>query len=99
LLLRKSPAPAYDRDGQGLEENDAGPDGQAGLMSSKSRAYFAPGGDSGRFLDGRGDSTGYRPTPSLSDHHFGNMSGEVKTFFDNWLLKFDLYKDLNGYSA
>jgi NAD(P)H dehydrogenase (quinone) len=25
--------------------------------------------------------------------YFGNMSGEVKTFFDNWLLKFDLYKD------
>jgi NAD(P)H dehydrogenase (quinone) len=21
--------------------------------------------------------------------YFGNMAGEVKTFFDNWLLKFD----------
>jgi NAD(P)H dehydrogenase (quinone) len=26
--------------------------------------------------------------------YFGNMSGEVKTFFDNWLLKFDFYRDL-----
>jgi len=25
--------------------------------------------------------------------YFGNMSGEMKTFFDNWLLKFDLWKD------
>ncbi len=25
--------------------------------------------------------------------YFGNMSGEVKTFFDNWLLKFDLWRD------
>jgi NAD(P)H dehydrogenase (quinone) len=25
--------------------------------------------------------------------YFGNMSGEVKTFFDNWLLKFDFYRD------
>ncbi len=25
--------------------------------------------------------------------YFGNMSGEVKTFFDNWLLKFDLSRD------
>src|SRR5262249_9967181 len=25
--------------------------------------------------------------------YFGNMSGDVKTFFDNWLLKFDLWRD------
>src|SRR6266496_3652416 len=25
--------------------------------------------------------------------YFANMSGEVKTFFDNWSLKFDLFKD------
>jgi NAD(P)H dehydrogenase (quinone) len=25
--------------------------------------------------------------------YFGNMSGEVKTFFDNWLLKFGLWQD------
>jgi NAD(P)H dehydrogenase (quinone) len=25
--------------------------------------------------------------------YFGNMSGEMKTFFDNWLVKFDLWKD------
>src|SRR5262249_8013293 len=25
--------------------------------------------------------------------YFGNMSGEVKAFFDNWLLKFDLWRD------
>jgi NAD(P)H dehydrogenase (quinone) len=25
--------------------------------------------------------------------YFGNMSGEIKTFFDNWLLKFDLWRD------
>jgi NAD(P)H dehydrogenase (quinone) len=25
--------------------------------------------------------------------YFGNISGEVKTFFDNWLLKFDFYRD------
>ena len=25
--------------------------------------------------------------------YFGNMSGEVKTFFDNWTLKFDLFRD------
>jgi NAD(P)H dehydrogenase (quinone) len=25
--------------------------------------------------------------------YFGNMAGEVKMFFDNWLLKFDFYKD------
>jgi len=25
--------------------------------------------------------------------YFGNMSGEVKTFFDNWSLKFDLFRD------
>jgi NAD(P)H dehydrogenase (quinone) len=25
--------------------------------------------------------------------YFGNVSGEVKTFFDNWLLKFDFYSD------
>src|SRR6266498_1611401 len=25
--------------------------------------------------------------------YFGNMSGEVKTFFDNWLLKFNFYRD------
>jgi NAD(P)H dehydrogenase (quinone) len=25
--------------------------------------------------------------------YFGNMAGEVKTFFDNWLLKFDFYRD------
>jgi NAD(P)H dehydrogenase (quinone) len=25
--------------------------------------------------------------------YFGNMSGEVKTFFDNWLLKFSLWQD------
>jgi NAD(P)H dehydrogenase (quinone) len=25
--------------------------------------------------------------------YFGNMSGEVKTFFDNWLLKFDFYRE------
>jgi len=25
--------------------------------------------------------------------YFGNMSGEVKTFFDNWLLKFDLWRE------
>ena len=24
---------------------------------------------------------------------FANMSGEIKTFFDNWSLKFDLFKD------
>jgi NAD(P)H dehydrogenase (quinone) len=24
--------------------------------------------------------------------YFGNMSGDVKTFFDNWLLKFDFYR-------
>ena len=26
--------------------------------------------------------------------YFGNMSGEVKTFFDNWLLKFGVFRDL-----
>ena len=25
--------------------------------------------------------------------YFGNMSGEVKTFFDNWSLKFGLFRD------
>ena len=25
--------------------------------------------------------------------YFGNMAGEVKTFFDNWLLKFDLFRE------
>ena len=25
--------------------------------------------------------------------YFANMSGEIKTFFDNWSLKFDLFKD------
>ena len=25
--------------------------------------------------------------------YFGNMSGEVKTFFDNWALKFSLFRD------
>lgn len=25
--------------------------------------------------------------------YFGNMSGEVKTFFDNWTLKFSLFQD------
>ena len=25
--------------------------------------------------------------------YFGNMSGEMKTFFDNWTLKFDLFRD------
>jgi NAD(P)H dehydrogenase (quinone) len=25
--------------------------------------------------------------------YFGNVSGEVKIFFDNWLLKFDFYRD------
>jgi NAD(P)H dehydrogenase (quinone) len=25
--------------------------------------------------------------------YFGTMSGEVKTFLDNWLLKFDLWRD------
>jgi NAD(P)H dehydrogenase (quinone) len=25
--------------------------------------------------------------------YFGNMSGEVKTFFDNWLLKFGIFRD------
>jgi NAD(P)H dehydrogenase (quinone) len=25
--------------------------------------------------------------------YFANMSGEVKTFFDNWSLKFDLFRD------
>src|SRR5499425_487567 len=25
--------------------------------------------------------------------YFGNMSGEVKTFLDNWLLKFDFFRD------
>lgn len=25
--------------------------------------------------------------------YFGNMSGEVKTFFDNWLLKFAVFRD------
>src|SRR5262245_9694868 len=25
--------------------------------------------------------------------YFGSMSGEVKTFLDNWLLKFDLWQD------
>jgi NAD(P)H dehydrogenase (quinone) len=25
--------------------------------------------------------------------YFGNMSGEVKTFFDSWSLKFDLFRD------
>lgn len=25
--------------------------------------------------------------------YFGNMSGEVKTFFDNWTLKFGLFQD------
>jgi NAD(P)H dehydrogenase (quinone) len=25
--------------------------------------------------------------------YFGNMAGEVKTFFDNWLLKFDFFRD------
>jgi NAD(P)H dehydrogenase (quinone) len=25
--------------------------------------------------------------------YFGNMSGEVKTFFDNWTFKFDLFRD------
>jgi len=27
--------------------------------------------------------------------YFGNMAGEVKTFFDNWLLKFDFFRDFN----
>jgi multimeric flavodoxin WrbA len=26
-------------------------------------------------------------------HYFGNMAGEVKTFFDNWLLKFDFFRE------
>ena len=26
--------------------------------------------------------------------YFANMSGEVKTFFDNWLLKFGVFRDL-----
>jgi len=26
--------------------------------------------------------------------YFGNMSGEVKTFFDNWLVKFGVFRDL-----
>ena len=26
--------------------------------------------------------------------YFGTMSGEVKTFFDNWLLKFGVFRDL-----
>ncbi len=26
--------------------------------------------------------------------YFGNMSGEVKTFLDNWLLKFGVFRDL-----
>ena len=25
--------------------------------------------------------------------YFGNMSGEVKTFFDNWMLKFNLFQE------
>jgi NAD(P)H dehydrogenase (quinone) len=25
--------------------------------------------------------------------YFGNMSGEVKTFLDNWMLKFDVFRD------
>jgi NAD(P)H dehydrogenase (quinone) len=25
--------------------------------------------------------------------YFGNMAGEVKTFFDNWLLKFDFFRE------
>lgn len=25
--------------------------------------------------------------------YFGNMSGEVKTFFDNWLLKYGVFRD------
>src|SRR5437870_4688640 len=25
--------------------------------------------------------------------YFGNMSGEAKTFFDNWLLKFEVFRD------
>jgi NAD(P)H dehydrogenase (quinone) len=25
--------------------------------------------------------------------YFGNMSGEVKTFFDNWTLKFDFFRE------
>ena len=25
--------------------------------------------------------------------YFGNMSGEVKTFFDNWTFKFDLFRE------
>ena len=25
--------------------------------------------------------------------YFGNMAGEVKTFFDNWLLKYDFYRE------
>ena len=25
--------------------------------------------------------------------YFANMSGEIKTFFDNWSLKFDLFRD------
>jgi NAD(P)H dehydrogenase (quinone) len=25
--------------------------------------------------------------------YFGNMSGEIKTFFDNWSLKFDLFRE------
>src|SRR5262249_787949 len=25
--------------------------------------------------------------------YFGNMAGEVKTFLDNWLLKFDFFRD------
>jgi NAD(P)H dehydrogenase (quinone) len=25
--------------------------------------------------------------------YFGNMSGEVKTFLDNWTLKFDVFRD------
>ena len=28
-----------------------------------------------------------------SSVYFANMSGEIKTFFDNWSLKFDLFKD------
>jgi multimeric flavodoxin WrbA len=26
--------------------------------------------------------------------YFGSMSGEVKTFFDNWLLKFGVFREL-----
>jgi NAD(P)H dehydrogenase (quinone) len=43
----------------------------------------------------QGVAEGAKAVPGIvgSPVYFANMSGEVKTFFDNWSLKFDLFKD------